>query len=365
MTGTQKTAALPEWDLGDLYTSPDAPEVDADLTSALADARAFEDRHKGNLSNLDGDALAAAIAEYEMIEEQLGRLGSYAGLLHAANVIDPEVGRFQQNTMERINEISLHLLFFTLELNRIEEPDIAACLAASPALDGYRPWIDQVRRFRPHQLGDDMERMLHEKDVSGASAWTRLFDETMAAVEFDVADPATGDTQNLNLEETLNLLSDTDGARRKAASEALSATFSQNIRLFTLITNTLAKDKAIEDKWRAFAAPDHARHLSNNVEPEVVDALRTAVTAAYPELSHRYYQLKARWFGTEQLDFWDRNAPLPDDADENIGWPDARDMVLAAYRAFSPRLADVGVRFFENAWIDAAVKKGKAPGAFS
>ncbi len=359
------TDKLPEWDLSDLYTGPDAPEVERDLKAAANEAQAFETRYQGKLAALDGDGLAEAIRIYEEIQERLGRLTSFADLLQAADVIDPDIARFQQNIEERVNAISLHLLFFALELNRIDDAALATRLEESEALARYRPWLEQVRRFRPHQLADDMEKLLHEKDVAGRAAWIRLFDETMAALAFDVKDPKTGEVQSLGAEETLHLLSDRDGARRKAAADALTQTFRDNIRLLSLVTNTLAKDKEIEDRWRAFAKPDESRHLANNVEGEVVDALRSAVVASYPRLSHRYYALKARWMGEDRLEFWDRNAPLPDDLDEEIPWDKARDMVLAAYRTFSPRLADVGVRFFENAWIDAPVRKGKAPGAFS
>lgn len=363
--GANLPAKLPEWDLGDLYPSPDAPEVSEHLDAARTDAAAFEDRYKGKLAGLDGDALADAIAAYEALQERIGRLVSYANLLQAGNVIDPEIARFQQNVEERVNSLTLHLLFFTLELNRIDEAELEAALSQSSALARYRPWLGQVRKFRPHQLEDELEKLLHEKDVTGRSAWMRLFDETMAALSFEVTDPDSGKTETLGTEETLNLLSDASGARRKAAADALTATFRDNVRLFALITNTLAKDKEIEDRWRNFAAPDASRHLANDVEGEVVDALRTAVVAAYPRLSHRYYALKARWMGQEKLEFWDRNAPLPEDADREIPWDRARETVLAAYRAFSPALADVGARFFENAWIDAPVRKGKAPGAFA
>lgn len=365
MADTTPGANLPVWDLSDLYPAPDAPEVNAHLEAALKDAAAFEDQYKGRLANLDGDGLADAVAAYEALQERIGRLISYAKLLQAGNVIDPEISRFQQNVEERVNSLTLHLLFFTLELNRLGEDAIEAAFTESSALARYRPWLDQVRKFRPHQLEDELEKILHEKDVTGRSAWMRLFDETMAALIFEVTDPESGKTESLGTEETLNLLSDPDGARRKAAADALTATFRENVRLFALITNTLAKDKEIEDRWRAFATPDASRHLANDVEAEVVDALRTAVVDAYPRLSHRYYALKARWMGQEKLEFWDRNAPLPEDADREIPWDRARETVLAAYRAFSPKLADVGARFFENAWIDAPVRKGKAPGAFA
>ncbi|MBT3536181.1 MAG: M3 family oligoendopeptidase, partial [Rhodospirillaceae bacterium] len=292
-------------------------------------------------------------------EDLLGRIASYAQLYHAARVSDREAGRFYQTNMERLSEITTKLIFFTLELNRIEDDALAAQLAADEGLAHYAPWLRDVRASRPHQLSDEQERLLHEKQVTGRAAWVRLFDETMADMRFAV------DGEDRTLEQTLHLLSEPDVAQRKAAAKALGVGFAEKKSLFALITNTLAKDKEIEDNWRHFARPDSARHLSNLVEDEVVDALADAVTAAYPRLSHRYYALKARWFGVEALDYWDRNAPLPDEDQRDFTFQAAQTQVLDAYRRFSPTLADVGQRFFDNAWIDAPASPGKAAGAFA
>jgi oligoendopeptidase F len=251
------------------------------------------------------------------------------------------------------------LIFFTLELNRIEDGDLQTLLAADQDLARYAPWLRDVRAARPHQLADEQERLLHEKQVTGRAAWVRLFDETMADMRFDI------DGDERSLEQTLHLLQESDGARRQAAAKALGVGFEEKKGLFALITNTLAKDKEIEDKWRHFARPDSARHLSNLVEDEVVDALADAVTSAYPRLSHRYYALKAKWFGVEALDYWDRNAPLPDEDQAGFTFQTARDQVLAAYGRFSPALAEIGQRFFDNAWIDAPAAPGKSSGAFA
>lgn len=361
----ENTAPLPEWDLSDLYAGPDAPEIEADLAAARQAAEAFETKYAGKLSELDGHSLAEAVAAYESIEEGFGRLMSYASLLYAADLGDPAIGRFHQTMMEKINDIAIRLVFFTLELNGLEETTLTLALAQSPKLARYRPWLEDVRKLKPHQLSADMEKLLHDKAVTGRAAWVRLFDETMAALRFAVTDPETGETEELGAEETLHLLSDRDGAKRRAAADALTKTFKENVRLFTLITNTLAKDKEVEDRWRHFERPESARHLANQVEPEVVDALVSSVKSAYPRLSHRYYRLKAKWLGKDKLDFWDRNAPLPEDTDEHISWNAARELVLGAYGKFSPKLAEIGARFFQNPWIDAPVRDGKSPGAFA
>ncbi len=349
---------LPEWDLGDLYPGRDSAELKRDLARTEADAGAFRERYEGKLQSLSGAALGAAIATYERLQETLGRIMSYAYLVYAGNMEDAEIGRFFQNMQEKVNAISTVLLFFTLELNRIEDRDLEQKLGA-PELAHYAPWLRDTRAFRPHQLSDELEKMLHEKYVAGRAAWTRLFDETMAALRFSI------DGKELTSAEALHLLSEPDPEKRKRAAKALGEVFGRNVRLFALITNTLAKDKEIEDRWRKFPHPISSRNLGNFVEDEVVDALISAVRSAFPALSHRYYRLKAKWFGVERLAYWDRNAPLPEQDDTVVPWPEAQRIVLGAYAAFSPELAAIGRRFFEQRWIDAPVRPGKSPGAFA
>ncbi|MCH9019617.1 MAG: M3 family oligoendopeptidase [Proteobacteria bacterium] len=349
---------LPEWDLADLYPGTNSPELERDLTAAQAGAERFESRYAGKLAALDGDALGEAIAEYEAIDELLGRIMSYASLVHAGAIDDPETGRFFQTMRERVTDISSKTLFFTLELNRLDEDALANKMAA-PGAARYAPWVRDQRAFRPHQLSQEIELLLHEKSVAGRAAWIRLFDQTVDALRFPV------DGRELTSAEALHLLTSPDPGVRERAAKAIGAVLGDNLRGFALIFNTLIKDKAVEDKWRGFARPISSRNLANHVEDAVVDALVEAVTQAYPALSHRYYAVKARWFGVEALPYWDRNAPLPDEADRVIPWDEARATVLDAYRAFSPEMADLGARFFDNPWIDAGVRPGKAPGAFS
>ncbi len=349
---------LPAWNLADLYPAPDSPALEADLKSAAERAKAFNLCHAGRLAALDGAALGAAIADYEAIQEILGRIMSFAQLVYSGDMSDPKIGRFYQSMQERCTAVSTDLVFFTLELNQLEEADLQARLAA-PELARYTPWLRDLRAMRPHQLSDEIERLLHEKYVAGRAAWTRLFDETMAALRF----PFKG--EQLTSAQILNRLTDRDPAARREAARSLGQVLGENSRIFTLITNTLAKDKEIEDKWRDFARPVSSRNLANFVEDEVVDALVSSVQQAYPRLSHRYYALKAKWFGGDSLPYWDRNAPLPDDDDRVIPWNDACRLVLDAYAEFSPALAAIGKKFFDQAWIDAPVRPGKAPGAFA
>ena len=358
--GGPKTALgkLPEWNLNDLYSGLDDPAIKRDLDRADADCIAFEEAYKGKLATMTGAALAEAVRRFEAIDDLMGRIGSYAGLVHAGNTVDPTRTKFFGDVQERMTAASTHLLFFTLELNRIDGGRIELAMA-DPALAHYRPWLDDVRRYKPYQLEDRVEQLFHEKSVTVYSAWNRQFDATIANLRFKVAG------KSLAIEPVLNLLQDRSGAKRKAAAQALAATFKDNVAQFALITNTLAKDKEISDRWRGFADIADDRHLSNRVEREVVDALVAAVRAAYPRLSHRYYALKARWFGKKRLPQWDRNAPLPTVAMRTVGWTEARNTVLEAYGAFSPKMASIAERFFDERWIDAPVRPGKTPGAFA
>ncbi len=348
----------PQWDLSDLYPTPDGPELEQDLTAAEDAAVAFRAMFEGRLAELSGPAFGAAIAEFERIGEIVGRAQSFAQLWYAADIADSERGRFHQGVAERTNRIGADLLFFTLEINRLDEAVLEDKLTAAEAAH-YRPWLRDVRVFRDHQLSDELERFIHDKSVSGRSSWVRLFDETMARLRF----PMNG--ESLTAAQVMHKMSDKDGAARKAAALSVGGVLTEQAPLFALITNTLAKDKAIEDTWRHYPRPWSSRNLGNQVEDEVVDALAAAVKACHGQLSHRYYALKAKWFGGDRLDYWDRNAPLPEDCDRTFTWVEARDTVLAAFERFSPDLAMIGKRFFDNPWIDAGVRPGKEPGAFA
>ncbi|MEM8702020.1 MAG: M3 family oligoendopeptidase [Pseudomonadota bacterium] len=359
--GSADLGALPEWDLTDLYAAMDAPEIERDLKESLERAKTFEASYKGRLEELAKDnvsALVTAIRAYEDLEDLMGRLISFAGLVYAGNTIDPAAQKFYGDVQEQITTASSHLLFFGLELNTVDDGVMDAALNDAQ-LQHYRPWIEDLRKGKPYQLEDRVEQLFHEKSVTGSNAWNRLFDETMAALTFNI------DGDKLAIEPALNLLVDPSADKRRQAFQALNETFSENLRTFALITNTLAKDKEISDRWRNFKDIADSRHLANRVERDVVDALVAAVRDAYPRLSHRYYKLKAGWLGTEQLNSWDRNAPLPDADTRVIPWDEAQQTVLAAYDAFSPEMSEIAGRFFERGWIDAPARSGKAPGAFA
>ncbi len=349
---------LPEWDLGDLYASDDAPELAADLDWLGQECAAFAADYEGKLAGLDAAGLLGCVHRNEKINQVAGRVMSYAGLRYYQMTTDAERAKFLSDCQEKITDFTTPLVFFTLELNRIEDAELAARLAENADLARYKPVFDRVRAMKPYQLSDELEKFLHDLGVVG-DAWEKLFDETIAGLSFTV------DGEVLSIEGTLNLLTEQDRAKREAAARELARVFADNIKIFARVHNTQAKEKEIIDRWRKMPTAQTARHLSNDVEPEVVEALRSAVVAAYPRLSHRYYELKRKWLGLERMQVWDRNAPLPMEDTRIVGWAEARETVLAAYGAFDPRMAEIAAPFFERGWIDAAVKPGKAPGAFA
>ncbi len=358
--GGGELGKLPEWDLSDLYAGRDSEQLKADLARCETDAGAFVESYKGKLDALARQGgLVDAVVAYEALSELLGRIGSFAYLQYATATTDPERAKFLGDMNEKLTALTTPLLFFTLELNRIDDAVLEAAFAADEKLSRYKPWFDELRKARPYQLEDRVEELFHDKSVTGRAAWNRLFDETMASLRFEV------DGDSLSLERTLTLLTDKDPKKREGAFHGLTGTLSDNLRLFTHITNVMAKDKEISDRWRGYKDVADSRHLANSVEPEVVEALVSAVRDAYPRLSHRYYRMKADWFGMDKLNAWDRSAPLPQEDDRVFDWAQAKSIVRDAYGRFSPELAEVADPFFDSGWIDAPVKDGKSPGAFA
>ncbi len=356
--------SLPEWNLDDLYPGTTSLAFQSDFDTAVKKAQQFETRYKGKLADLlsdGGDELAKSVSDYEKLEEELGRIISYAGLIYAGDSADPANGKFYGDVQERLTVAGSHLLFFTLEINQLTDSAIKKAISTSEKLAYYEPWLTDLRLDKPYQLEDQLERLFLEKSSTSASAFNRLFDETMSDLRFNI----DGEEDELAIELVLNRLQDKSGDVRKSASDALTKTFAGNIRLFTLITNTLAKDKQISDSWRGFEDVAESRHLANRVEPPVVDALVAAVEDAFPRISHRYYKMKANWMGMDVLNHWDRNAPLPEGPQRIIKWDEARQTVLQAYKGFAPSMADIAAEFFDKNWIDAPVRPGKSPGAFA
>nr|WP_127557795.1 M3 family oligoendopeptidase [Nioella ostreopsis] len=357
--GADNLGDLPEWDLSDLYPATDAPEIARDKDWLATECAAFAEDYQGKLADLSADQMLEAVQRYEKIDLIAGRLMSFAGLRYYQHTTDPERAQFMSNMQEAITVSTTPLVFWGLEFNRLDDDHFEGLMAANADLARYRPIFDRMRAMKPYQLSDELEKFLHDQSMVGAAAWNKLFDETIAGLSFDV------DGEELGIEATLNLLTDQNRDRREAGARALAETFGERIGLFARVHNTLAKEKEIEDRWRKLPTPQMGRHLANHVEPEVVEALRNAVVAAYPRLSHRYYALKAKWLGLDTLEVWDRNAPLPMEDDRLVHWDEARKVVSEAYADFDPRMAELAEPFFTDGWIDAAVKEGKAPGAFA
>ncbi|MEL6807530.1 MAG: M3 family oligoendopeptidase [Pseudomonadota bacterium] len=357
-SGDESLGNLPEWNLDDLYTGQDAPELKRDLDWLESACTSFASDYEGKLDTLDAAGLLTCIKRQERINQIAGRVMSYAGLRYYQLTTDADRAKFMSDVQEKVTNFTTPLVFFTLELNRLEDDHLSGLLAQNADLARYKPIFDRIRAMKPYQLSDEMEKFLHDLGVVG-DAWERLFDETIAGLTFDI------DGEALNIEGTLNFLTDPDRKKRETAARELAEVFSSNIKTFARVHNTQAKEKEIMDRWRGMPTAQTGRHLSNQVEPEVVKALRNAVVATYPKLSHRYYELKRKWLGLEKMQVWDRNAPLPMEDTRIVGWDEAEKTVMDAYNAFDPRMGELAKPFFTKGWIDAGVKPGKAPGAFA
>ncbi|MCA0869683.1 M3 family oligoendopeptidase [Seohaeicola saemankumensis] len=357
-TGAAPLGNLPEWDLSDLYTGEDAPEIKRDIDWLEGECASFAADYEGKLADLDAAGLLTCVQRNEKINQIAGRIMSFAGLRYYQLTTDAGRAKFMSDCQEKITNFTTPLVFFTLELNRLSDDHLTALFDANADLARYQPVFRRIRAMQPYQLSDELEKFLHDLGVVG-DAWERLFDETIAGLTFTV------DDEELNIEGTLNLLTEQDRAKREAAAHELARVFSDNIKTFARVHNTQAKEKEIIDRWRDMPTAQTGRHLSNDVEPEVVEALREAVVAAYPKLSHRYYELKRKWLGLDKMQVWDRNAPLPMEDTRIVDWASAEQTVMEAYTAFDPRMGEIAAPFFSKGWIDAAVKPGKAPGAFA
>ncbi|WP_114962470.1 M3 family oligoendopeptidase [Tritonibacter mobilis] len=357
-SGSGDLGKLPEWDLSDLYAGEDAPELSRDLDWLQKECAGFAADYEGKLADLDADGLLTCVHRNEKINNIAGRIMSYAGLRYYQLTTDADRAKFLSDVQEKVTVFTTPLVFFTLEINRIEDATLDALFAANADLARYKPVFDRIRAMKPYQLSDELERFMHDLGIVG-DAWEKLFDETIAGLTFEI------DGEELGIEATLNFLTEQDRSKREAAARELARVFADNIKIFARVHNTQAKEKEIIDRWRGMPSPQMGRHLSNDVEPEVVEALREAVVAAYPKLSHRYYELKRKWLGLDRMQVWDRNAPLPMETTRIVDWDEARATVMEAYEAFDPRMGELAQPFFDKGWIDAGVKPGKAPGAFA
>ncbi len=360
---TLHSDTLPRWSLDDLYLGRDDPKIAADLAAAEAANSALV-ALKGAFvaARADPARLGALIDQgvrhYEAAVNHLWSVGAYASLAASTDHGDPAWARFEADIRAKSASIGAESLFFTLELNELEDAEIAAALDACPDAAVWTPWLRRVRLGRPHELSADLERMLIDRAPAVAN-WSRLYDDTLARLTARVG------RESLTLPETLNRLSDPSPTMRRAAAKALASALAERTPTLALCLNTIAEEKRVEDRWRRYATPASARHIANEVDAEAVNALESAVVDAYPRLSHRYYRLKARTLGKRVIDHWDRNAPLTQGAPRRYGWNQARALVLESFATLAPKFADAAEHFFEHPWIDAAPRAGKQSGAYS
>ena len=349
---------LPVWNLKDLYESPKAKNLNNDLNQLRRITKKFEKKYSYKITKLSPSQLLKAIIELENIDIKIDKIMSYAHLLVAEDGNNEKNKIFYQQMQEQITNIASSIVFFSLELNEVSNAKLNK-IYADKKLEPYKNWIKNIRKFKPYHLDVKTEKLLQEKSITSRSAWVRLFDDTIASLKF----PFKG--KNLSSAEIFNFLSDKKESNRKKSAEVVSGVLKDNISLFTSITNNLAKDKSINDKWRGLPNPVSSRNLSNVVEDEVVEALTETIKENYPKIAHRYYKIKAKWFKKKSLMYWDRNAPLPFQSQSIYSWKDARQIVSDAYSNFDQRAGNIVNKFFDNSWIHAPVIAGKSPGAFA
>ena len=353
----------PLWDLSDLYASHEDARIEADLarTRVMVDAlNALQGQLVAARAEpaVLGERLDRAVALYEQGSDVLGALGAYSFLAASTDRNDAAAQGFEATVREKITAIATPTVWVTLEINQLEEAEIEAALTAYPGAARWRPWLRRVRAMKPHELSQELETFLAERGPISAQ-WPRLFDETLAAMRVKAG------KDELTLSEALNQLSDPKATRRKAAAEGLNAALAARTQTMALVMNTVAADKALEDKWRGFKRPADARHLSNEVDGESVDAMAEAVAAAYPRLSHRYYALKARALGKAKLEQWDRNAPIETTAPRGYDWAAGKQLVLESFADLGSEFADRAGGFFDKPWIDGKARPGKQSGAYA
>ena len=349
---------LPLWDLSEIYKDIKDPMIKNDLKDIRNLSKDFLKKWKGKIKDLNSEEFVDCIDQYQNLNEKIYKIGTHSNLIFATNMEDPEISRYNSSISDEVTEIFSSLIFVTLELSIINDDVINEWVLNDEAKQ-WLPYLTILRKRNPYLLDPLVEEILIEKSATGRSAWVRLFDETSAALRFPFKKEMVSEA------EILNYLSDIDPEKRKIAGKSLSQTLEKNKRIFGMILNVISRDRYIEDNKRGFKRIVSSRNLDNDVEDEVVDALVKTVDEAMPQLTHRYYKWKAKQFGKSKIDWWDRNAPLPQTSDRSIEWSEAKSIVLESFASFHPEIARLANLFFENNWIDADVRKGKASGAFA
>ena len=351
------TNRMPAWDLSDLYKSINDPQITVDLEAYRAMALDFADKYKGKLANLSANEFLAALQDIEKRSIIGSRLGGFAYLNMVTQMKNAEAVGFYQQIEETLTDYAKPTVFFSVEFNALPDEKIAQWLE-DERIYAYRYWIKRVRKFKDYELSEPEETILLEKSITSGDAWVRLYEETSSRLEFEV------DGKKYNDAELSKLLLDKNAATRLKAGKEMNKVLWQNSHLFTFIYNMVMKDKAIEDEKRGFKTPVSVRNMSEDVSDESVEVLAQTVKKHYKDIAHRFYKLKAKWLGVEKINYWDRNAPLPFSEDVSYTWEEAVEIVLNAYKEFSPKLYEIAKEFFENNWVDVPPRDGKRSGAF-
>ena len=355
---TKINCNLPVWDLSEIYTDIKDPKIKTDLKNIKNSSDNFLKKWKGKIKDLNPSDFLSCIETYQEICENIHRIGTHSSLIFATNMEDAEISRYNSSVSDEFTEILSSLIFFTLELSKVDDKIIKDWMSDTNS-NKWEPYLRVLRKRNPYLLDPLVEEILIEKSATGRSAWVRLFDETSASLRFPFKE------KELSEAEILNLLSDPDPDNRKIAGKSLSSVLEKNKRIFSMILNVISRDRFVEDNKRGFKGIVSSRNLDNDVEDEVVDALVKTVDEAMPKLTHRYYKWKAKEFGQSKLDWWDRNAPLPQTSEKSIEWDDAKKIILDSFASFHPEISNIAELFFKNGWIDASVRQGKASGAFA
>ena len=358
LSSTQNNKQLPAWDLSDLYKGIEDPQISKDLEKYQKESADFALCYKEKLKDLEAKEFAKALQKFESLTTLGSKLGEYAYLNMSTQMKNKAAVAFYQNISEQLTEYSKPTVFFSLEINKIPQKTIDAWLN-NKEVSFYRPWLDRVRRFKKYELPENVEEILLEKSVTSSSAWVRLYEETASRLVYTV------DGKKYNDAEISHLLENKNALIREKAGKEINRVSKENAHLFTFIYNMIMKDKAIEDTKRGFARPVSERNMSENVADEIVDTLATTVRENYKKISHRFYKLKAKWLGVKKIQYWDRNAPLPFSSNNQCQWSEAVDIVLNAYKSFSPDLYNIAKDFFDHPWIDVPPRDGKRSGAFA
>lgn len=355
-----KSKMLPKWDLSDLYKSSEDSQLNIDKERLEKDIAEFSKNYQNKISQpVSADILLKSIRDYESLSNKIQKIAVYARLYSFLNLNDQKIQSFFQETVEKLTTFEQNIIFYTIEINAISEEHLTALIKENKELAFYKPWLRRVRAFKKHQLEEKLEQLLNDKNITSNQMWSRLYDESLAKLRFDFKG------KQLGVAAITNLQSSSDAVIRKESAEIIAKTLQENGDIFVTITNVLAKDLELQDKWRNFKNLGDSRHLANDVEAEVINNLKETVKNNYKKLSHRFYALKAKMLGVEKLSYWDRNAPLPSCPEKEYSFEEAKTLVLKAYKNFSPIIHDEVLKFFDNNWIDAEESAQKYSGAFN